>query len=717
MDPTRRHTVKRAWKALVLTAAAAAMARPAAAQVPAGGEIVVNTYTTGSQDDAAVAVTRDGRFVVVWESPQDDFGDAVVTRSFAASGAPLTGERIVNGVIDGNQDDASVAVGRDGRFVVVWESPDTSVTDGIFGQRFDAAGAPVGAEFRVNTFTLGAEYAPSAAMLAGGGFVVTWSVFGEPGPAPDGSNGAVMARLYDAAGAPRGDEFVVNTYTPGYQNFGYAASSANGTFVITWQSRQVTDSNYDIFGQRFDDAGNRLGGEFRVNAATTGSQSSYPAAMADDGRFVVLWLGPDGDENGIFGRRFGASGAPLGDDFAVNTYTAGNQALATAASDARGDFVVTWYSVGQDGAGRGIFGQRFDAGGGRRGAEFAVSVYTTGDQNNAWVESDAVGNFVVVWQSPQDGAGTAVVARRFGGLFPAALEVDAAGNRVFEPGESVDVRPSWRNQSGAPQTFGGGLSDFTGPGGATYTIGDNLATYGTVADGATAACADCYRVSVDNPVPRPVKHWDATALEGVTPEAQGQRKPWTLHVGNSFPDVPASSPFYRFVETLLHAGVTAGCNASEYCPASAATRDQMSVFVLIAKEGAGYAPPACTTPVFDDVPASSPFCRFIEELARRGVVSGCGGGNYCPGDPVTRAQMAVFVLRTLDPALDPPACTTPVFADVPASDPFCRWIEELFRRGVVSGCGGGNYCPASSVTREQMAVFISATFSLTLYGP
>jgi hypothetical protein len=117
------------------------------------------------------------------------------------------------------------------------------------------------------------------------------------------------------------------------------------------------------------------------------------------------------------------------------------------------------------------------------------------------------------------------------------------------------------------------------------------------------------------------------------------------------------------------------------------------------------------------VPASSPFCRFIEELARRGVAGGCGGGNFCPGAAVSREQMAVFVLRTLDPALDPPACTTPVFGDVPAGSPFCKWIEELARRGVVTGCGGGNYCPSAAVRREEMAVFLTATFDLKLYAP
>jgi len=127
-------------------------------------------------------------------------------------------------------------------------------------------------------------------------------------------------------------------------------------------------------------------------------------------------------------------------------------------------------------------------------------------------------------------------------------------------------------------------------------------------------------------------------------------------------------------------------------------------------------PPCGATPVFPDVPVSSPFCRWVEELARRGVVGGCGGGNFCPSSPAARDQMAVFVLRTLDPALDPPACGAPVFADVPAGSPFCRWIEELARRGVVTGCGGGNYCPAAPVSRGQMSVFLAATFGLTLYG-
>src|SRR6185295_19646384 len=127
-------------------------------------------------------------------------------------------------------------------------------------------------------------------------------------------------------------------------------------------------------------------------------------------------------------------------------------------------------------------------------------------------------------------------------------------------------------------------------------------------------------------------------------------------------------------------------SAGNYCPSSVTTRDQMAVFVLAAKEGAGYAPPACSPPnIFSDVPETSPYCRYIEELFRRGVVTGCTAGTYCPTSPVTREQMAIFVLRTLDPNLTPPACSPPnLFDDVPETSPFCRYVEELARRGVVT---------------------------------
>jgi hypothetical protein len=301
---------------------------------------------------------------------------------------------------------------------------------------------------------------------------------------------------------------------------------------------------------------------------------------------------------------------------------------------------------------------------------------------------------------------------------PISLAVDAGGNGVLQPNETAVVAPTWRNTSAAPISLTGAASNFTGPVGPTYTLTDATADYGTIAVSSNASCStggDCYSVNISGN--RPAQHWDATVLETVNPGAT--TKTWTLHVGDSFTDVPSSNPFYRFIETLLHKGVTGGCGGTNYCPSTATTREQMAVFVLLSKEGVGYNPPACAPPnTFTDVPDTSPFCRFIEELAARGVVSGCGPNLYCPTSPVTRDAMSVFALRTLDPSLNPPACVggSEMFADVPAGNGFCRWIEELARRGIVSGCGNGNYCPTSPVTREQMGVFLSATFGLTLYG-
>jgi hypothetical protein len=180
--------------------------------------------------------------------------------------------------------------------------------------------------------------------------------------------------------------------------------------------------------------------------------------------------------------------------------------------------------------------------------------------------------------------------------------------------------------------------------------------------------------------------------------------------------VPRSSPVYRFVETLLHRGVTTGCGNGAYCSSSTVTRAQMAVFLLVSQAGAGYTPPPATG-LFADVPAASPFAPWIEELSRRGVTAGCGNGNFCPQSNVTRGQMAVFLLVAREGAGYAPPPPVGVFSDVPAGSPFAPWIEELFHRGITAGCAPGMFCPASSVSRGNMAVFLTTTFGLSLGAP
>jgi hypothetical protein len=79
--------------------------------------------------------------------------------------------------------------------------------------------------------------------------------------------------------------------------------------------------------------------------------------------------------------------------------------------------------------------------------------------------------------------------------------------------------------------------------------------------------------------------------------------------------------------------------------------------------------------------------------------------------------MAVFLLKGLKGSgYAPPACQG-VFEDVPCSSPFAPWIEDLYTRQIAAGCGGGNFCPTNATTRGQMAPFLVKTFGLLLYGP
>ncbi len=182
-----------------------------------------------------------------------------------------------------------------------------------------------------------------------------------------------------------------------------------------------------------------------------------------------------------------------------------------------------------------------------------------------------------------------------------------------------------------------------------------------------------------------------------------------------FLDVPPSHLFHDFVDTIARNGVTAGCGGGDYCPGAPNTRAQMAVFLLKSKLGAGHVPPPASGTVFPDVPASDPFAAWIEELAGLGVTTGCGNGNYCPGDPVTRAQMAVFLLKTLlGSSYAPPPPTGTIFGDVPANAFAAAWIEDLYGRDVTGGCQASPllYCPGNPNTRGQMAVFLTRTFSL-----
>jgi hypothetical protein len=706
--------------ALVLATATVASAQ---AFPPIGPELAVSLPATDAAVNPAVSAIADRGYVVVWRA-----GTNILGRRFDAAGQAAGVEFTAN-VLPVSSAAPAVAARPDGSFLVVWQAPD-GTGDGVFARRFDPAGVPMGGEIALSTTLAGSQSSARVAAGAHGYAVTCYSAITTvlllldrnavpiraiTVPPPAGSadvaanetgfvvavsnSTVVKAHLFDAAGNLRASTDVATILAKGgvppptlYRVYPRVTSAGDGTFTVSWSSYLVV---YEL---------------------------PFPPTVHvyDYGTSV---------------RRYGASGAALGPARRVHDSSAGIHDQGTLAAAPGGRLFATWASrpvaecggcpppAPEDGSGSGIYGRVFDPAGNDLSGELRVNTTTSGDQAFPAVAVAGEGGALVVWQ---DAPSRGIFGQRFGSyLAPVRFEVDSAasptanGNGVLEPGERVGVAAAWRNQSGYPQpltshaVLGGGPGPF-------YETPDSFADFGIVANGSIGDCRDtgnCFVVGISGA--RPAPHWDAQFAEQVVPT---NLLPWrvrTMHVGDSFADVPRSSPFVRFVETVFHNDVMTPCAPGNFCAALPVTREWMSVLVLRALD-ISLMPPACVagSERFTDVPASNMFCPWIEELARRGVVGGCGTGLYCPLASVSRETMAVYLILTREgTGYRPPACTTPMFNDVPATSPFCRWIEELARRQIVGGCGGGAYCPAAPVSREQMSVFLTGTFGLLLYVP
>ncbi len=434
--PSRRPTVP--WLAagwLLLSALAPTL--PLRAQLsPNGPEFQINSYTTSSQYSPDVAADAAGNFVVVWaslgSSGTDSWYASIQGQRFRSDGTPLGAQFQVNTYTTQTQKQPAVAADAQGNFVVVWRSygavADASGSS-VQGQRFAANGTPLGGQFQVNSFTTSYQDYPAVAADALGNFVVAW----ESGAANNGdSDGvSVQAQRYAASGAAQGGQFLVNAYTTGHQRNPDVAADGLGNFLFAWHSFGSTGgdtSTTSAQARRYTGSGAPLGVPFQVNSYTTNSQN-LPAVAADSqGNFVLAWESDGsagGDTSGLSvqARRFDSAGVAAGGDFQVNGFTTDWQRLADVAMDAQGNFVVAWesFAAAGDTSSRSVHARRYLANGTPREAEFQVNTYTTNYQVRPAVASDALGNFVVVWfslgSSGTDTDAQSVWAQRYDALF------------------------------------------------------------------------------------------------------------------------------------------------------------------------------------------------------------------------------------------------------------------------------------------------------------
>ncbi len=181
----------------------------------------------------------------------------------------------------------------------------------------------------------------------------------------------------------------------------------------------------------------------------------------------------------------------------------------------------------------------------------------------------------------------------------------------------------------------------------------------------------------------------------------------------NFDDVPSSHWAIDQIRNVRSNGITAGCGGNNYCPDTSVTRAQAAVMLVKAKYGSDYVPPVVAS-TFADVPSTHWAASFIEKLAADGVTAGCSVGNFCPDGVVSRAQVAVMLVRYKYGSTYTPPAATGVFSDVPVDFWAASWIEKLAADGVSAGCTEGRFCPNAPVTRAQMAVLLVKNFNIAL---
>jgi uncharacterized protein YheU (UPF0270 family) len=310
------------------------------------GEFVVSAAVAGDQFEPTVATLADGRFVVAWADNSGATCD-IRARIFNADGTESVAEFVANGTAANSQYLPVVIALADGRFVVSWTDDSRSGGDtselAIRAAVYNADGSQAVPEFLVNTTAAGSQLESSAIELADGRVVIAWSDFS--GNAPDPSNGAVRARIFNADFTPVANDFVVNTTVPSYQARPAMTALADGGFVVAWEDLSGSGgdaSSLAVRAQLFSAAATRAGGEFLVNTATSSAQFDPAIAALGDGRIVVTWTdfsqtGGDTSSSAIRAQTFDLTEHPP----AITSNGAGNAATMTLAENATAVTTVT----------------------------------------------------------------------------------------------------------------------------------------------------------------------------------------------------------------------------------------------------------------------------------------------------------------------------------------------------------------------------------------
>lgn len=367
------------------------------------GDFLVNDdlLGTGSQEQPVIARAPSGNFVIAWEDQRGSSQD-IYARRYDSSGAPLGSNFKVNDDAGlAGQIHPAVAMDNSGSFIIAW-SDDRNQKDEIYAQRYDPLGTPLGHNFRVNDTTGGGyKYYPAVAFGGCGNFVITWKDIYRSGS----HYSDVYAQRYDSAGTPLGANFKVNDEPEDDWQFEPAVTwDCAGNFIITWEDDR---NDYgDIYAQRYDSSGAPLGSNFRVNDDPGTAAQWFPTIAADgSGHFVIAWQDYRGDKWDVYVQRYDTSGTALGVNFKVNEDSVESESPFTGkwrfpaiAAEASGNFAVAWQ--GEVNGNWNIYAQRCDSSGSVVGSNFKVNDDAGSPSCQYFspaLAMDTWGNFVITW--------------------------------------------------------------------------------------------------------------------------------------------------------------------------------------------------------------------------------------------------------------------------------------------------------------------------------
>jgi len=404
-------------------------------------EFPINTHTTDSQTDPAIAMDDDGNIVAVWSSYRQD-GDSggIFGQRFDPNCSPISSEFQINTETTGNQTNPAVAMNAAGDFIVVWHGPAATEEDreDVYAQRFDPNAQPIGTKFCVNSYTYSRQQNPKVSMNNSGAFIVVWESdlsLAEP------SAWRIRGQLYDANGSPVGAELQTNYMVQ--CRYPDVAMDGYGDFTIVW-TQEATSPGYNlIMARQYNADGTVKADPFRISVFNFSSITHPSIAMDGSGHFVVAWDGNPGsdDQDNILARRYKFDATPITDAFMVNTTTAGTQEHPDAAMDSQRRFIIVWNSEPDpDSNVRDIVGQRYDESANPLGDEFQINTYEFDDQKYPAVAMKESGEFIAIWQSyEQDGSGWGI----FGDTGPKICCADFTGDGFVSFSDFCVLAEEW----------------------------------------------------------------------------------------------------------------------------------------------------------------------------------------------------------------------------------------------------------------------------------